>query len=226
VLLLGAAGDFYFRGERRAAEEARCIVPARTEPLRKPLAELKSATLQPLLLVGTQPLSDGSVRALGCTDSVQLTVSDNTLVDLGALSVNVIYYTGVQYIVGHSPAGCMSSLGYEVSTRDELEWLPLDLNGVDARGVPGRFTVLGQDLIRSDQRAYTLLLNRQNGWFVANQQEANERLLAEGYLGNYLQIVIYAPGPDGHREAFLRSAQRLLRVLLPVLEREYLPIGD
>jgi hypothetical protein len=120
----------------------------------------------------------------------------------------------------------MPAVGYEKSSTSEELRLAVSSDRLSQDSVPARLAIFPADQLQSGQRAYTLMLNRQNGWFVANQQEANERLLAEGYLGNYLQIVIYAPGPDGHREEFLRSAQRLLRVLLPVLEREYLPIGD
>jgi hypothetical protein len=229
VLVLAAAGA----GTSITINELGIVFEKEPLPLKKSLDLLDEGDLRPYRVVPPkQEIKDQEIlRSLGTRDYIQWVLED-TESEAGS-PVNrcllFITYYSLPDRVPHVPEECWTGGGYQ-ELRSEAVTLSVS-NGAGFKvKIPATYLVFGPrqaDLWHSSARIPDVYFFRVNGRYAGNRREArlalNKNLFGRHSYFCKVEVVFNMSSVAPTKEEALAASERLLRVILPILEQEYWP---
>jgi len=209
-------------------------------PLKKPLDLLDESKLKPYKVINKTKITNADIlESLGTEDYIQWTLEDTEAAPDSPTrycSLFITYYTGNPDQVPHVPEECYIGGGNEQKLREEL-LLHLKKTASKKAG-SGEFKVRhlvfvrkGREIWEKDKEFSVIYFFKINDKY-ANSRASARKILIENLFGKYSyfskvewkffgeaagQVVF----PD--KEQVIASSEKLLDILLPVLEREHWP---
>ena len=200
-------------------------------PLKKSLDLLDEALLVPYQVVGKQKIETATVlESLGTADYIQWILEDPGQPDdspVRRVMLFVTYYPEPDR-VPHVPEECYTGSGYQrLETKDIT--LPIGGSG-QTRDIPGRCLVFGSpgtDIFLLAARFPVLYLLRVNGRYAGSRDSArvalNRNIFSKYSYFSKVELAFNQGFAAPTTEEAIAASERLLAVLLPVLEREHWP---
>ncbi len=205
-------------------------------PLKKSLDLLDENGLAPYKVVSKHSIENKEVvKALGTEDYIQWVLEDTEAA--GDASVRkcdlfITYYELPDPRVVHVPDECYMGVGYQRLVSDNM-LLEVNKEGVEEK-IRGRYLVFASTNSKqwqSDAKFFILYLFNVNGKYKGTREEArftlNKNLRGKysyfskvewRFFNERFGVVIYPS-----KEEVLAASQKLLGVILPILEREHWP---
>jgi hypothetical protein len=200
-------------------------------PLKKPLDEIDEAKLAPYRVVAKQKIENRDVlESLGTEDYIQWVLEDPcSPVDSAVRNVLLfVTYYGRADRVPHVPEECYTGGGYQRIATSGVEFKLGP--GAGLRSIPGRYLVFAGSNGHGWQAGSqfpVLYLFRVNGEYAGNRDDArmalNKSIFSpHAYFCKIEMAFNQGYAAPGEAEA-VGASERLLTLLLPVLEREHWP---
>lgn len=204
-------------------------------PLRRPLDRMDESALAPFRVVSRLRIEDPDVlRSLGTSDYVQWALEDTAAdtADPARSVLAFITYYGLPDRVPHVPEECYLGGGFQCLAQDQVL---LTLDGPD--GSTNRlarylaFGLTGAGALGGAGHIPVLYLFRVNGQYAANRNEVrialNRNLLGRHSYFSKVELVFNrGPGSPPDKAKVIQTGQRLLGVLLPLLEKDHWPVDS
>ncbi len=195
-------------------------------PLRKPLCEMDERKLAPYRVLARRAIENEKVVAsLGTEDYIQWVIEDPREPVTAAarkLLLFVTYY-GVPDRVPHVPEECYTGGGYDCLDR-------ADVTFQIGAGVPGRFLLFRPPSGTLDPQAGqfpVVYLFRINQEYAGNRDETrlalNRGLFHKQSYFSKIELAFNQAVAAPTQEEAVATSERLLSVLLPLLEQEHWP---
>ncbi len=195
--------------------------------LREPLDAIDKTSLLPYKVIAEQTISNAEVLdALGTTDYIQWVLEDPSQPsDSGVrrAMLFVTYYPQPDR-VPHVPEECYTGGGYQ---RLDTEDVRLAVGGA---GVPGRYLVFGTSGVRLTAAPIqfpVIYLFRVNSEYAGNRTQArmalNRNIFNRYAYFSKVELVFNQSFSTPTKADALDAAERMLGVILPVLEAEHWP---
>jgi hypothetical protein len=196
-------------------------------PLKKPLEALDEAKLAPYKVAAKIPIEDQDIRAsLGTEDYIQWLLEDPrepTESPVRKLLLFVTYYRRPDR-VPHVPEECYTGGGYERLATNAVAFQ------IAAREIPGRYLLFAKttaDLSLALPQFPVLYLFRVNGEYAGNRDDArmalNKNVFGKHSYFCKIELVFNQSSAAPTRAAATAASEKLLGVLLPLLEQEHWP---
>jgi hypothetical protein len=200
-------------------------------PLKQPLDQLDETALAPYRVVARQPIENKEVlAALGTEDYIQWVLEDpNEPEDspVRRILLFITYYPAPDR-VPHVPEECYTGSGYP-----RLETIDVRLQtGSDEgeRSIPARYLVFGNAssaAFLSAQRFGVLYFFRVNGRYQGNRDNArmalNGNIFSRYSYFSKVELAFNQTLTIPTKDEVIAASERLLTVILPVLEQDYWP---
>jgi hypothetical protein len=204
-------------------------------PLKKSLDLLDEKALAPYKVVSTAKIENEEVlKALGTHDYIQWRLEDVSVPADSAVrycSLLITYY-GLPDIVPHVPEECYTGSGSQKLSSDNVVFT---LNRVGRQEhLPGRYVVFtgkATDFWQSGTKSSVLYIFRVNGEYT-NSRTNTRIVLGKNLLRQYSYFskvemsffnMEFGVQMCPSEEQAVSAGQRLLSVILPLLEKEYWP---
>lgn len=196
-------------------------------PLKKPLCAMEEARLAPYRVGARLTIADGDIlRSLGTEDYIQWLLEDPRE-PVGSpvreLLLFLTYYRQPDR-VPHVPEECYTGGGYQRLATDAVSFR------MGSREVPGRYLLFEKttrDVSAAIPQFPVLYLFRVNGEYAGGRDEArlalNRNLFSKYSYFCKIELVFNQSAAAPTREAAAAAGERLLAVLLPLLEKEHWP---
>jgi len=200
-------------------------------PLKKPLDALAEAKLAPYQVTARLPIKNPDIRtALGTEDYIQWLLEDPrepALSPVRKLILFITYYRQPDR-VPHVPEECYTGGGYQRLATNAVAFRigPTE----HPREIPGRYLLFdktAQDISLAVPQFPVLYLFRVNGEYAGSRDEArlalNKNMFSKWSYFCKIELVFNQAVTAPAREAAGAASERLLAVLLPLLEQEHWP---
>lgn len=204
-------------------------------PPNKPLSLLDESKLKPFEVVEKHQIKDKDILdSLGTEEYIQWAIKDSRdeAVNTTKLVTVFITYYEKPDAVPHVPEECYTGGGYQKTSSEEIIFNVEDIRKPNwqTRKIPGRivmFEKAGTGL--SDSGFPVLYFFNVNGEYVNTRTEARI-ILGKNIRGRYsyfskVEIVFNKTKASGNEEA-VRMTEKILSVLLPLLEEEHWPTKE
>jgi len=200
-------------------------------PLKKPLDGMDAARLAPYRVVARERIENPEiVESLGTEDYIQWVLEDPCEPDGSAVRKVLVFITYYKLPdrVPHVPEECYTGGGYQ---RLATEGVRFHLAGGASRSdVPGRYLLFGAstgDLWSVGRRFPVLYVFRVNGEYAGSRDDARVAL-NKNIFGRYsyfckVELVFNQTYATPDRAEAVRASEKLLAVVLPVLEQDHWP---
>jgi hypothetical protein len=227
VLVLAAAGA----GMSVAMNKLGIVFKKEPLPLKKSLEDLDKNDLTPYKVVLKEKIQNpDTLKALGTDDYIQWVLEDT---DEPAGSVKefllFISYYRLPDRVPHVPEECWTGGGYQ---KLGSEAITLEVNngrGFDTT-VPAKYLVFAPKktgLWQAGERIPDLYFFKVNGQFAGGREEAritlNKNLFGKTSYFCKVELVFNRSSMAPSKEQTVTASQKLLTVILPILEQDYWP---
>lgn len=201
--------------------------------LRKPLDALDEAALAPYTVVAKRKIQNEDVlRSLGTEDYIQWVLEDPCQPSQSPVRRVMLFVTYYRLPdrVPHVPEECYTGGGYR---RLDTEPVTLRTGPPDApRDIPGRYLVFessGTTLLAGPARFPVLYLFRVSGEY-AGSRDAARMALNRNIFSRYayfckVELVFNQAFTPPTRAVTVAAAEKLLTMVLPLLERDHWPDG-
>jgi len=200
-------------------------------PLLKPLDALEEAKLAPYLVTARREIGNEEILvALGTDDYIQWVLEDacepaNSPVR--SVLLFITYYK-LPDRVPHVPEECYTGGGYQRLATDAVTF------AIDGRGgrrnIGGRYLLFGASsggLWRTGNRFPVLYLFRVNGAYAGSRDEArialNRNIFGKYSYFSKIELVFNQGFTAPAQAEAVQACEKLLAVILPVLEQEHWP---
>jgi hypothetical protein len=202
-------------------------------PLRKSLELLDESNLMPYKIIPPKlKIEDKEVlESLGTEDYIQWIMEDTEAPlnsDVKKFMLFVTYYK-LPDRVPHVPEECYAGGGYQRLASDNVTLEINNKNGFN-KSIPGKYLVFGgtkADLWRNSKKFPVLYLFRVNGEYAGSREEArialNKNLFHKNSYFSKVEIVFNQSSVAVSKENAIMTSEKLLAVILPVLEKEHWP---
>lgn len=200
-------------------------------PLKKPLDALDAGKLSPHRVTARHRIENADIlESLGTDDYIQWALEDPwqpARSPTRDVLVFITYYR-LPDRVPHVPEECYTGGGYQRLNTDAISFQigPAD----DRRAVPGRylrFTRKAGDLSLGLQQFPVLYLFRVNGEYAGSRDDArmalNKNIFRKHSYFCKIELVFNQSRVAPAKEEAVTAGERILAVLLPVLEQEHWP---
>jgi hypothetical protein len=202
------------------------------QPLRRPLDRMDESGLAPFRIVSRLRIEDPDVlKSLGTSDYVQWVLEDTKAdkADPARSVMTFITYYGLPDRVPHVPEECYLGGGFQCLATDQVMLAPDGPEG--SRRWVARYLVFGSNQagpLAGGGHVPVLYLFRVNGRYAAGRDEVrialNRNLLGRHSYFSKVELVFNQhEGTPPDKDQAIQTGQRLLGVLLPVLERDHWP---
>jgi hypothetical protein len=200
-------------------------------PLKKPLTTMDEGRLAPYQVTAKVLIENRDIlKSLGTADYVQWLLEDPreaTDSPVQKLLLFITYY-GQADRVPHVPEECYTGGGYQ---RLATHAISLRVGTSDgSREIPGRYLLFEKtapDLARAVPQFPVLYLFRVNGEYAGSRDEArlalNRNLFSKHSYFCKIEMVFNQSSVSPTRETAAAASEKLLAVLLPLLEQEHWP---
>ena len=204
-------------------------------PLRKSLDLLDENSLSPYSIKLQDKLkiqNEEILKSLGTQDYIQWILEDEDTPANSSVHRCLLFitYYGCPDKVPHVPEECWTGGGFRKLSSESVT---LDINN-ETTGfkleIPAKFLVFGPqklNLLQSSIRISNIYFFIVNGEFVGSREAArialNKNLLGKYSYFSKLELVFNQMPNTPSKEDAIAASERLLSVILPILEKEHLP---
>lgn len=200
-------------------------------PLKRSLDEMNEAALAPYEVVAKQQIENEEIlTALGTTDYIQWVLEDPcepTDSPVRRVMLFVTYYA-LPDRVPHVPEECYTGGGYQRLATEEVRFR---MDGPDGpQEIPGRCLVFGgsgTNRVLAAPQFPVLYSFRVNGEYAGHRDQArlalNKNIFSPYSYFCKVELVFNQTLAAPTRDQAVTAGQRLLAVVLPVLERDHWP---
>ncbi|MCJ7777165.1 MAG: EpsI family protein [Sedimentisphaerales bacterium] len=204
-------------------------------PLKKSLDLLEEKALAPYKVVSTEKIENEEViKALGTQDYIQWQLEDDSVPADSAVRycLLLITYYGLPDLVPHVPEECYTGSGYQKLSSDSVVFT-LNRDGHQER-LPGTYVVFtskDSDRWQGGTKFSVLYIFRANGEYTNNRTDTRI-VLGKNLLRRYSYFskveikffnVKFGMQVCPSEEQAVSAGQKLLSVILPVLEKKHWP---
>lgn len=201
--------------------------------LKQSLELLDEADLAPYRVVPPKLkiLNEEVLTALGTDDYIQWIMEDTDQTPTSPVKKCLLFitYYPLPDRVPHVPEECWTGGGYQ-RLRSEDVRLNVD-NASDYKvNIPAKYLVFGAktaNLWQSDIRVPNISFFRVNGQYAGNREEArialNKNLFGKHSYFCKVELVFNASSATPSKEESIGASEKLLSVILPILERKHWP---
>jgi hypothetical protein len=200
-------------------------------PLKKPLSALEEEKLAPYKVTAKVPIENEDIlKSLGTEDYIQWLLEDPgepAQSPVKRLLLFITYYRQPDR-VPHVPEECYTGGGYQRLATDSVAFRIGPSEG--PREIPGRYLLfekMAQDISPAVPRFPVLYLFRVNGEYAGSRDEArmalNKNMFSKHSYFCKIELVFNQSSTAPARETASAASEKLLAVLLPLLEREHWP---
>jgi len=200
-------------------------------PLKKPLDDLAENDLRPYEIAATRQIENKEViKTLGTEDYIQWLLADSDVPadnPVGRCLLFITYYK-LPDIVPHVPDECYIGGGYQKLTSEPVT-LHINSNGFN-KIIPAQYVLFGNtdpEKWLTSREFPVLYFFRVNGVYVNGRQQARKTLNKNlFYKHSYFSKVELSFGQSlaaPTKQQALAASEKLLAVLLPVLEEKHWP---
>ena len=204
-------------------------------PLKKPFDLMDETGLSPYKVVAKQLITNKDVlESLGTEDYLQWTLED-TRVPFGSpvryCSLFVTYYTGNPDQVPHVPDACYIGGGHKRADKFSVSF---NVNGLTKKKIPASgltFTKKSQEIWEIATEFTVLYFFRVNGLYKGNRTDTRIALGANlkseySYFSKIELKFFNLQTGYPTKEESIAAAEKLLAVVLPILEKDHWPDLD
>ena len=199
-------------------------------PLRKSLELLDEVSLTPYRVVPPKLKIENKevLKALGTSDYIQWVLEDSEEAAGSPVKRCLLFITYYRLAdrVPHVPEECWTGGGYQ---RLPSEGVKLDINDFEAH-IPAKYLVFGPKKTshwQDRQRIPNLYFFKVNGQYAGSREQArivlNKNLFGESSYFCKVELVFNRSSAVPGKDAVLRASEKLLAVILPILERDHWP---
>ena len=200
-------------------------------PLRRPLSAMVEERLGPYRVTGKVAIENEDIlKSLGTADYIQWLLEDPREAPdspVRKLLLFITYY-GQADRVPHVPEECYTGGGYQRLATNAVSFRVGASDG--RREIPGRYLLFektAQDLARAVPQFPVLYLFRVNGEYAGSRDEArlalNKNIFRRHSYFCKIEMVFNQAAVSPTRERAATASEKLLGVLLPLLEQEHWP---
>ncbi len=227
VAVLGLAGA----GMSLAQKQLGLYLKKEPLPLKKPLSEMDETKLAPYRVAARLSIENEDVlKSLGTEDYIQWVLEDPRVAGDNPtrnVLLFVTYYRRPDR-VPHVPEECYTGGGYN---RIATSGVTFQLSAQDGiRSVPGRYLLFGasaDNALQGGGQFPVLYLFRVNGEYAGSRDDAR-MALNKNIFGKYayfckIELVFNQGYVAPAQAAATEASEKLLSVLLPILEQEHWP---
>ena len=201
-------------------------------PLRKSLELLDDEDLSPYIVVHPKLKIENEevLEALGTEDYIQWIMEDTEAANIAVqkFMLFVTYYR-LPDRVPHVPEECYAGGGYQRLASDSVT-LEIDNKSGFKKAIRGKYLVFGgakTNLWRSSKKFPVVYLFRVNGEYAGSREEArlilNKNLFRKHSYFSKVEVVLNQASVEVRKEDAIKASEKLLAVILPVLEQEHWP---
>jgi hypothetical protein len=203
-------------------------------PLKKTLELLDDSDLAPyrVVLPKRKIENEDILKALGTEDYIQWTMEDTEQAANSPVKRCLLFITYYELPdrVPHVPEECWTGGGFERLIRESVTF-EID-NNVDFKAkVPGKYLVFGPKkagIWQSNIRIPNLYFFKVNGQYASSREDARMELNKNlfGKYSYFCKVELVFMNQDSvapNKKQAVRASEKLLSVVLPVLEREHWP---
>ncbi len=229
VLVLAAAGA----GTSFTMKKLGIIFEKAPLPLKKSLELLDEGNLSPYRVVPPKQKIENQeiLRSLGTQDYIQWILEDTESQASSPVNKCLLFitYYPLPDRVPHVPEECWTGGGYQ---RLRSEAVTLNVNdgaGFEVK-IPANYLVFGPrtaDLWHSSVRIPNVYFFKVNGQYAGNREEArlalNKNLFGKHSYFCKVELVFNMSSVAPTREESVAASEKMLAVILPILEKEHWP---
>lgn len=233
TMLLMVAGV----GMSIAIEHFKLILKKEPLPLKKSLDLLDENALAPFKVVSKSKIEDPDmIKSLGTTDYLQWVLKDSDVdasdkISITEYSLFITYYD-LPDRVPHVPEECFGGAGYQKLNSEDMIF---EINEDSAKKkIPARHLVFAGtnfNYWNRDTKFSVLYLFNVNGIYTNSREKARVALNKNifGKSSYFCKVEWYFLNPNTgmkiypKKEQIIAASQKLLGVILPVLEKDYWP---
>ena len=202
-------------------------------PLRKSLELLDEGSLSPYRIVPPKLRIENKevLKALGTSDYIQWVLEDSEEAPGSPVKRCLLFITYYRLPdrVPHVPEECWTGGGYRKLRSEGVTFEIDDDIGFEAN-ISAKYLVFGPkktSLWQNRVRIPNLYFFRVNGKYAGSREEArialNKNLFGESSYFCKVELVFNKSSAVPGKEAAVRASEKLLAVILPILEREHWP---
>ena len=200
--------------------------------LKKPLEDLDENGLMPYKVVSKQKIEDpDTLKALGTEDYIQWVLEDTEQAADSPVKECLLFVTYYRLPdrVPHVPEECWTGGGYQ---KLGSEAITLEINnGRDfVANVPAKYLVFApkkSDLWQTGEKIPNLYFFKVNEQYADGRQEArialNKNLFGRNSYFSKVELVFNRSPVAPNKEQAIAASEKLLSVVLPILEHEHWP---
>jgi len=228
VLVLAAAGA----GMSVTMKKLGIVFKKEPLPLKKSLESLDERDLTPYKVVSKQKIQNAdTLKALGTEDYIQWILEDTERAADSPVKECLLFVTYYQFPdrVPHVPEECWTGGGYQQLGSEAVTFEINNGEGFDTN-VPAKYLVFGSKktgLWQGGERIPNLYFFKVNGQYAGSRQEARI-ILNKNFFGREsyfckVELVFNRSSIAPSKEQAVAASEKLLTVILPILELEYWP---
>ena len=228
VLVLAGAGA----GMSVAMKKLGIIFEKEPLPLKKSLEFLVESNLAPYKLVQERKIENEDIlKALGTEDYIQWVLEDTELAANSPVQRCLLFITYYELPdrVPHVPEECGIGGGFQNLGSEAITFEINNSSDFEAR-IPAKYLVFGpkkSNLWQSSIRIPILYFFKVNGQYAGNRQQARIAL-NKNLFGKYsyfckVELVFNVGSVAPSKEEAVTASEKLLAVILPILEQEHWP---
>lgn len=202
-------------------------------PLKKSLDELDQRSLAPYTVVAKKKIENAdTLKALGTEDYIQWVIEDTGQTANSPVRRCLLFITYYELPdrVPHVPKECWTGSGYQQLGGGESVVLKAD-NNVDFKAeVPAQYLVFGPktgDPFQRGVRIPILYFFKVNGQYANSRQDArmalNKNLFGKYSYFSKVELAFNMGLVAPNKEQAVTASEKLLAVILPILEGEHWP---
>ena len=201
-------------------------------PLKKSLDLLDDEGLAPYQVISKQKIENKEiVKELGTDDYIKWVLEDTDAAVDSAVRRCMLFITYYRLPdrVPHVPEECYAGSGFQRLASDGVT-LDINNNAGFERKIPARhlvFVSTTSNLWQSDERFPVLYLFRVNGEYAGSREEArialNKNLFRKSSYFSKVEVIFSQGSIAPRKEQAVKASEKLLAVILPILEREHWP---
>lgn len=200
-------------------------------PLKKPLAFLEEENLSPYRVISKTEIENKQVvKELGTEDYIQWVLEDTEVSANSAvrnLMLFITYYDLPDKVV-HAPEECYMGGGFERLSSDSITFEVNNENGF-RKNIQGEYLVFGStksDLWQRQGKFPVMYFFRVNGKYMGSREETritlNKNIFGKFSYFSKVELA-FNQGILPDKEEAIAAEERLLGVILPILEAKYWP---
>lgn len=228
VLVLAIAGG----GMSYAMKKLGVVFEKEPLPLKKSLSLLDTENLNPYVVISKEEITNpDTLKSLGTEDYIQWIMQDSEKAHDSPVREYLLFITYYRLPdrVPHVPEECWTGGGYQKLGSDAVTLEIDDHSGFKVK-IPAKYLVFGPrkgSAWRGETRIPNLYFFKVNGQYAGSREDArlilNKNLFGKKSYFCKVELIFNRSSTVPRKEDVIKASEKLQAVVLPILEREYLP---